>query len=400
MTLKVELGFTDVGASAPFLTLDDPIKGRLDDIRWVLGGGQGLVDVTAYVRTASWNRGKSRDLGRYEPGSANVTFNNDNRYFDPTYTESPFFGQLVPKRKMVITYNDVVQFTGTTEDWNIDYDLSGMSVASCSASDGLATLANLTFTDYLPDEELSGARINSALDNIGWSATEREIDAGQAFIVDQIVEDSTNALAYLTNVASSEPGQLFCKKNGDIRFIARDSGANSSGVTFGGDSGIGISAIEVVYGSELLYNRFVVTNQSAEYVAEDAQSIETYGARDISIDTYLSNDDDLEPYANVLLAQYKNPEYRFDSVTVILNGLSEAERDALATIELGQYTTVRFTPSGIPPEIVRYGKIIRIEANHTPNMATMTFGLQTFANPVFILDDPLLGKLDTGVLGY
>ena len=43
MTIKVELGFTEAGASAPFFTLDDPVLGVLDSPLGVLGGGEVLV---------------------------------------------------------------------------------------------------------------------------------------------------------------------------------------------------------------------------------------------------------------------------------------------------------------------------------------------------------------------
>lgn len=399
MSVKIQLGFTADGASAPFLTLDDPIKGRLDDPRWVLGGGEGLVEVTDYVRSFNISRGKSRELDKYQTGSASVQFNNENRYFDPTYAASPFFGQLVPYRALVITVDDVVQFTGIVDDYNIEYDLSGMSYVSCTGSDIFAQLASLELVDYVPDEEISGTRIDNALTNAGWSVTARNIDAGSSMIASQVVDDGTNLLAYIQAVAASEFGDVYATKDGKIRFIQRNGNAGGTAINLG-EGGIAFNQVQAMYGSELLYNYLSVSNEVAEVVVSDADSISAYGQRDISIDTYLANEADLEPMANFLLSQYKDPEYRFEAIGFKLKKLSPVDRAALLNLELGQIVVISFTPSGIPPQVVKAGKVIRIEQNHNPNDANFVIGIQTFTNPVFILDDPYFGRLDTAVLGY
>jgi len=74
MTVKVELGFTEDGQGAPFLTLDDPTLGKLDDPDVFLGGGEVFVDVTEFFEAYSIDRGKSRELERYQEGQASVRF--------------------------------------------------------------------------------------------------------------------------------------------------------------------------------------------------------------------------------------------------------------------------------------------------------------------------------------
>lgn len=399
MAVQVQLGFTADGAGAPFFTLDDAVQGVLDDSRWVLGGAQGLVDVTDNVRSVSISRGKSRELDRYQTGSAQVSFNNNLRQFDPTYTASPYFGQLVPSRQLVITVDGVVQFTGITDDWGIDYDIGGMSIAVCTGVDVFAELNQLTFTSYAPNVELTGTRIDNALTNVSWPAGARSIDTGNASVIDQLVDDGTNALSYLQAIAASEPGDVFATKDGKLRFVSRDGSGTSAGVTLGED-GISVNALQAVYGSELLYNSVTVSNASTMATAQDLTSIAAYGIRDLTIDTYLANDADLQTMADYLLAQYSNPEYRFESVDVILNNLSAGEKASLLALELGDFVVVKFTPSGIPPQIARAGKVIRLDQSHDPNTQRISIGLQTYTNPVFILDDLFLGKLDTSSLGW
>jgi len=150
MSIKVELGFTSAGASAPFFRLDDPELGILNGIEGVLGGGEILIDVSEYVKDFSFNRGKSRELDRFQAGQASVRFNNNDRTFDPTYEDSPFRGQIEPRRQIRISVDDVVQYEGTIDDWNIEYDQGGNSIAVAVAFDGIANLANIKLNSFTP----------------------------------------------------------------------------------------------------------------------------------------------------------------------------------------------------------------------------------------------------------
>src|SRR6056297_1029725 len=98
MSVKVEIGFTASGASAPFFTLGDDTLGVLGGTEGLLGGGEILVEVTPFVRSFQIARGKSRELDRYQAGQATVAFQNDQRTFDPTFAAGQFFGQIEPRR--------------------------------------------------------------------------------------------------------------------------------------------------------------------------------------------------------------------------------------------------------------------------------------------------------------
>jgi len=100
MSVKVEIGFTASGASAPFFTLGDETLGVLGGTQGLLGGGEILVDVTAFLRSFQVSRGKSRDLDRHQAGQATFSFKNDERVFDPTFEAGQFFGQIEPRRQI------------------------------------------------------------------------------------------------------------------------------------------------------------------------------------------------------------------------------------------------------------------------------------------------------------
>ena len=97
----VQIGFDLVGANANLLTLDNPIKGKLDTPAYPLGG-QIFYDVTDKVKSIATRRGKNRQLDEFDGGLANVVFDNNDRTFDPEYVNSPYFGQIIPKRAIRI----------------------------------------------------------------------------------------------------------------------------------------------------------------------------------------------------------------------------------------------------------------------------------------------------------
>jgi len=401
MTLKVELGFTDAGVNPPFFTLNDATKGKLDSEVYVLGGGEGFVDVTEYVRTAGVQGGKSRELDRYDARQASVTFNNSSRAFDPTFEASPFYGQIVPRRRMRVKMDGVTQFLGLVDDWSIEYDPSGYSVATCQAFDGFSQLTNLaTLTELSLPSELTGSRINEILDAIEWPSSERSIDTGRATLAADDLALGTNALGYLQRVTDSEPGDLFVNKAGEVEFRDRLNVATSSSLVFSDVSGIGYQGVKAVYGSELLYNNITVTSGTATASASDAYSISLYGQQDLTVDTLLENPADLSTMAAVLLQRYKQPEFRFENLEVNLNAVTPEVRADILALELSDIIKVELTPGDIGPTIERYGKVLSLSYSFTPEGDMVEIGLESGASSFFILDDLAFGKLNEDALGW
>ena len=405
MSVKVELGFTASGAGGPFFFLDDSVRGVLDNTNFLLAGGEALVDVTRFARRISIDRGKSRELDRYQAGRASVEFNNNGREFDPTYTDSPFFGQIVPRRTLRITLDGQIAYEGIVDDWNLNFDASGVSVAACNAFDTFSALAGIVITE--PDgiyddfpEQTTGERIADVLEFISWNQP-TNIDTGSSVLYDALVPFNTNALAYLQLVADSEPGELFVGKTGEVTFKERN---NLGGVelTLADDgSGISFAGVQVVFGSEQLYNQIQASNEDDTITVEDHASIDAFGERDLQITSLIADLDELRNYADYLLLQYKNPEFRFESMTVNLLSKTPEERAALSALEIGDPVTVRFTPSSIGDPIVRLSKCIGIGHQRVPGNEVMTIKLQTYAFAPLLLDDALFGRLDDiSVLGW
>jgi len=396
MSVKVELGFTEEGQGAPFFTLDDPVLGVLDSDTVFLGGADVFVDVTEFFDSYSLNRGKSRELDKYEAGQASVVFQNSTRAFDPTFEASPYYGQIVPKRAIRISNNDKVQFQGVVEDWNIGYEPGGQSLAVAQCFDSIAFLAGRTFGEVVFSQESTKERIDSVLDAIDWSSELRDLGDTVTNVSAGTAIADTNVLEFLQKVARGEPGDLFVDKTSKIKFVGRNEPFTSDGLTFADDgSGVGYKTIEAVFGSEELFNNVTVTSTAGTAIRSNSSSIGEYGERDLVRNTFLSTSDEVGQLADFLVGRFGLPEFRFQGITLDLRAQTETVKNQILDLELGDIVEVKFTPNEIPPQILRYGKIIGIQQQANPQVQEVVLKLQTTEGALLVLDDQVFGKLDS-----
>ena len=409
--VKVELGL-NLGQSDPFsFQLDSATRGVLDNTEFTLGGER-FFDITDRLVTATVRRGKNNALDRIDAGIVTIIVDNSDRRFDPLYADGPYFGQLIPRRSVRVSANDAPVFRGFIDDFDIQYEPGKQSVVQIQVSDAFSVLANSGLEEFTPDSELSGARINTVLDRpeVNWPAEAREIDPGNSVMLDTDVAEGTGTLEYLQLVSDSEFGTLFLAKDGKITYRERNAVPNTPNLVFsdeivaGAYTGIQFADVNIVYGSENLYNRITLENADIipeQAFAEDADSQAVFGPRALSQTGLLIQDPaQLQFLADFLLARYKEPAYRFETVTVVMDTLSEANQDAVLDLEIGDIVLVRFEPSDIPPAIEQYCRIIGINHDWNPGSKNISFSLERLDFAIFILDDAVLGVLDDDRLAY
>jgi hypothetical protein len=400
----VQIGFDLVGANANLLTLDNPVKGKLNDPAYPLGG-QIFYDVTDKVKSIATRRGKNRQLDEFDGGLANVVFDNNDRTFDPEYAASPYFGQIIPKRAIRIFSAGLPVFQGVIDDWNLSYSPSGDSEASAAASDAFTLFNTQTLPAGTATAQKAGERVNAILDlpDVDWSTQDREIDTGLTTLGADVFAEDTNVLEYLRTVARSEPGNLFISRDGKVVFTDRNTAAVSGGVTLADDgTGIPYQGMKVVYGSELLYNEIVIGSDLAgTVVAQDTASIADYGVLNLTQTGLLMSDPTyVQNLAIYYASKYSQPEYRFESVDIVIDELSDAQQQAILGLEISDFVTIKFTPNGIAPAIEKIAEVIRIDDDITPENHVVSLGFATLDYFLLVLDDPEFGKLDRGALAF
>ncbi len=399
---KVEIGFDILSSGlGPYFILDDPIKGKLNNTEFLLAGTL-FFDVTDLVQSVAIQRGKNRQLDQFESGLANIVFNNNDRTFDPEYALSPYAGQIVPKRQVRISSGGIVQFVGLVDDWNLSYQPNGDSTAAAACSDATSSFATQTIATRTNSVQKSGERINAILDlpEINWPVDLRDIDTGLMTLGADTIPDNTNTLTYLRLVERSEPGAFFIGKGGNVIFRDRIAAPTSGGVVLADDgSGIKYQSIRVQYGSELLANEIVVSSEitSYEVTTLDLPSIDTYGIFNLTRTGLLINaNQDVDDLSDFYANKYSQPEYRFESVDILLDELTDQQQQNLLGLEIGDVVEIKFTPNGIAPAISKYAEIIRIDNGIDLTNHVMSLGFSTLDFALLVLDDAQFGKLDAG----
>jgi hypothetical protein len=341
-----------------------------------------------------------------------IVVDNSDREFDPLYQDGPYFGQLIPRRLVRISANDQPVFRGFIDDFDIQYEPGVQSVVRIDVSDAFSVLANSGLEEFTPDSQLSGARIETVLDRpeVDWPADLRDIDPGNSTMLDADVVEGTGTLEYLQLVERSEFGTLFLAKDGKITFRERNAVPNVPDLVFSDEveageyTGIQFADVNIMYGSENLYNRIALENADVipeEAFAEDVASQINFGPRTLSLSGLLVQEpDELQFLADFNLARYKEPQYRFETVTVVLDTLTTENQDKVLDLEIGDIVLVRFEPSDIPPAIEQYVRIIGINHDWNPANKNISFALERLDFAIFILDDPVLGELDNDRLAY
>ena len=401
MAVTVELGLSKA------FTLDDPIAGVIGSTEFTIGGVS-FEDITDRVRSVSIGRGKNRDLDRFNAGVLSVELNNEDRAFDPLYTSSPFAGNIVPRRDIrVLSPGSAVQYVGKITDWNFSFEPNGRQLASLQAADGLTFFAQQDLTPGTAIAQLTGARVNAVLSqaSVDWPVADRDIDAGNSQLGTDVFDG--NVLAYLQKVEQSEGGLFFIDKLGRVAFRDRLTTPTVDNVTVFADDGSGIpfAPAALDYGTEQLHNQVTVTSPSSTAVANDALSQTRYGIAAISVDTLIDDADTVEGLAELLLSRFKEPQLRFQQIRVDVDNISSAQRTTVFGLEIGDVLQVKITP-GNPPvgsQIERYGQLISIAHEVTPDEHFITFGLGSLQTSLFVIGDAEFGTIGTdapGVLGF
>lgn len=388
----------EIGATEGFI-LDDPVSGVLDTSEL---GGTVFRNITPALIELSVTRGKNRDLDRYSAGELSAVLNNENRDFDPLYSGSPYFGDIVPRREVRLTVDSVRQFTGIIDDWNLIYDPDGQSKAQLIAADDFTLLARQAVTAGTATVQSSGERVEAVLDmpSVAWTKA-RDIDTGASELGADVFEG--NALEYLNKVSISEQGNLFISKSGALTFKGRldATPTSSSLITFADDgTGIPYTRVSVNYGTELLYNTVTVESGAGIRTAINQTSRTVYGVSEESLDTLVSTTAQLQNLADFTVQKYAEPEYRLETIGMNVNTLSPAHKTTVLGMELGDVVLLRFTPNNIGDPIEQYGQVIRLDSSITAERHDITIGLASLDWTFLVLDDSVFGTMGNNYLAF
>jgi hypothetical protein len=416
--LQIATGFT-VNA----FTLDDPIKGVLDNTTYILDGDSEFANVMDSTVSINVRRGR-RDVGdQFSAGTMTFTIQDVDGIFNPFDQNSPYYDTpqakpgLAPLREVrLIRYDntDVPEslFSGYVVNYDYNFALGGLDTVTVYCADQFYLLAQ-TFLDELNvTPETSGERIETVLDlpEVDFPAGSRSIATGTVNLghaSDYTVPAGTNVLQYITQInETAEFGRVFMSRAGVFTFQERIGNTLSAPVAAFHDDGTNFKydGVGISFEADSVINRAVVTGLDGKTAtATDAGSIATYFIQTTSItNSLLHEQTSIDDAADYLLNP--EPEPRYTSVATKYLMLTTAQKDTLATIDIGDTISVEKSfPSGTgTTQLAQELSVEGIE--HRLDFSTGHSVLYSTAPTTIvyelILDDLIYGVLDAeNVLG-
>lgn len=331
------------------------------------------TDVTAYVRSMPLiRRGRQNPLTSVEAGEAIVVLDNRDRRFDPTYTSGAYYPNVLPAKKIRISavWNGTTYrlFTGYVESWPPAWEASNKySEVAIKCVDAFKFLNLATVTASVGAEATHYA-LDTLLTTVGWPTNDRVgignvalSQQGAAFIAAASLTN-VSALQRIQDMMQAEDGIFFIDGQGYANFQGRHyrilrTAATTSNGTFGdgGGSELPYQSLEPVYDDTQIWNDVHVTaSGGTEQVWTDVTSLTTYFQRTLTKTGLIfgdatpfggqSIDNEASSMAEWLLYNYKNPLFRFDSMT-----LEGGYSDSLWPHMLGREISDRITVKRRPP---------------------------------------------------
>jgi hypothetical protein len=367
------------------------------------------------VTSVSIRRGRATQLDTMGVGQATIVLDDkaSGRSFDPANTASPFVqdGYGIAPRRFVQVYGGTAGqeplFVGRVNDLDIDYQQPDNSFAIVTCVDDLSTLGRTNLTAFNPSSQLTSARVSAILDRpeVAYSTATRSIATGVATVGTVAYDANDNVKSAIDAVVLAEDGRFFVNRGGTAVFQPRISFSfDTAGIQFSDTPAgtvIAYQELSVGYGAETLYNRVQVGVQGfAVSTAVDTTSTSEFGVNtlsltDIPLDTQAAGD----TLAANLLAKYKDPVVRFNEMSVILNGLTAANAQAVSILDIGDLVEITKTyTTGAPTTVTKTMYIENLAHDITPGSHRIRFGLgQAQLLTQFILDTSELDDVTVGL---
>ena len=287
--------------------------------------------VTSDLRSITIKRGRQHELNRMEAGIADLELNNRHGNYWPNSTGGSYYPNVKPNKRIniyaiyaAVTYH---LFTGFIEDWNpawVDQKGGLFPIMQPQCTDLCANIARYELNHAGYAQELSGKRVGHVLDDFGWPAGPRYIDAGQSQMIASGAMESVNAWEHLGLVQKSENGILYIMGDGDVKWEDRHHRLRGlhlvSQATFGDDTGEKpYHGLNPRYGASQIYNDIRIKREGGtQQAAIDSTSQTGYGKRSFSETGLLvPTDGEAKDQAEFLLQRYKDPFFRTRSLRIV-----------------------------------------------------------------------------------
>jgi hypothetical protein len=260
------------------------------------------IDLTPDVYSISIRRGRNIMKDTYDAGTATVRVLDPLGYFNPQNPSSPYFGYLVPLRKVRISATTATAehflFSGYVNDYKYSFPV-GQETAYvdivCTDGFRLFQMSQVQTVATTPAGQTTGTRIAKILDDVQFPVSMRQLATGDATC---IADPGTvrTTLEAIKNVEFSEGlGAFFMSPDGTAVFKSRSEVTGSLGDTaidFNQTTGIPYRQVRYALDDKLIINSATFTKVSGtpQNVFSQA-SIDKYFPHSINQDNLVAETD-------------------------------------------------------------------------------------------------------------
>ena len=414
----------DTGYDWNAFTLDDDLKGELNNTEYTLDGTSQFATVMDGTIALTAKRGRANTGDQFAYGTMNFTLNDTyaDGVFNPFDTTSPYYDPnnnqpgLAPLREVRFSrYSSTnvkeLLWVGYIVNYDYSFTLGGLDTVTVNCADFSYQRGQTFLAEWNVTEQLSSARFNALLDlpEVAYTGS-RSIETGVATLggaAAYTVANGTSVAGYANKINEAEQGRIFVNREGSMVFQSRIGQTLGVPVADFHDDGtqIGYSAIDISFQADTVVNRASIQHAGATspQVAEDLASQALYLVQTQSItDSLLHND-----AAALTLAEYlisPDPEARFNFLGTEFIGTPALDQDTLALLDVGDLINIQksITTSAGPTQFAQDLTIEGLEHRLTLSAghAVTYFTAPTTIVYELVLDDLVYARLDAeNVLG-
>ena len=327
-------------------------------------------------------------IGRYGGLSGNFVFSAYLRGVSGTYSGA--FTVYTINNGNINTYQDFPTVSSaSTADW---VRLQGTVTVSSGTPYAVQMIAGVyggtTFTVHGEGFQIENATAVGSYFDGGWVPADDDAS-------------TRNRVAWAGTAYASQSGYVQSVATAVANYsIVTFADNNSQGASYGNGTALPFTDLQLVYASENLANRVQVTGTNATATVDDTAGQSLYGLRvwtqydNLTVSASRPND-----IAAGLLAEFRLPEYRAQSITVPLHALTTAQQTVALSIDLRDVIRLCFQPSNTGGIIDKYYQVLGISQNTNPSTDNLVLKVASLDNFPIRLDSTFLAVLDTDTLG-
>jgi hypothetical protein len=366
------------------------------------------VDVSDQVSKVSIRRGYNLLQEQFQAGVATVRILDQNGDWNSSNPASPYYGKLVPLRKVRISADEKNLYSGYTTTYTYTWDKEqNLGYVDIELSDAfrLLNMSNITTVTGATAGETTGNRVTDVLDTIGFPNSMREIEAGST-TVQADPGTSRTALQAIQNMEFSEQGGFYILPSGNAKFISRASIQSKSGAnpTYFSNAGDGISyrSIATALDDKLIINSTSITRAGGtpQVSSNTASQIKYFPHSYTATDLLVQTDAQALDIARAYTATRAETTLRVDSLTLDLNTADYAA-GTTAALTLDFFDTIRVKNVGQDGTVIdKTLQCMGVSHEITPGTWNTTFVTSEPVIDSFIIGSSLYGIIGTSVMTY